>query len=48
MAALNAGKKKRDLVNCAACCADAPDDSGPCNAKLCGLSKSSAIIEMSI
>ncbi|XP_078312081.1 uncharacterized protein LOC111100871 isoform X1 [Crassostrea virginica] len=37
MAALNAGKKKRDLVNCAACCADAPDDSGPCNAKLCGL-----------
>ncbi|XP_062596959.1 uncharacterized protein LOC134258425 [Saccostrea cucullata] len=38
MAALNGGgRKKRDLVNCADCCSDAPDKSGPCNSKLCGL-----------
>nr|XP_034327326.1 uncharacterized protein LOC105333981 isoform X1 [Crassostrea gigas]XP_034327327.1 uncharacterized protein LOC105333981 isoform X1 [Crassostrea gigas]XP_034327328.1 uncharacterized protein LOC105333981 isoform X1 [Crassostrea gigas] len=37
MASLNAGRKKRDLVNCADCCADAPNENGPCNAALCGL-----------
>lgn len=39
MASLNTGRKKRDLVNCADCCADAPNENGPCNAALCGLSK---------
>lgn len=39
MASLNTGRKKRDLVNCANCCADAPNENGPCNAALCGLSK---------
>ena len=39
MSALNMGKKKRDLVNCAQCCTAAPDTTRPCNAKLCGLSK---------
>lgn len=33
-----AGRKKR-LVNCAACCNDAPNQNVPCNAKLCGLGK---------
>eukprot|EP00105_Crassostrea_gigas_P039189 XP_019923337.1 PREDICTED: uncharacterized protein LOC109618916 [Crassostrea gigas] len=37
MASLNTGRKKRDLVNCADCCADAPNENGPCNAALCGL-----------
>ncbi|XP_048750238.1 uncharacterized protein LOC125662094 [Ostrea edulis] len=27
-----------NLGNCAACCSDAPDSDGPCNAKLCGQS----------
>lgn len=39
MANLNAAGKKRDLVNCADCCADAPNEFGPCNARLCGLCK---------
>ncbi|XP_056004755.1 uncharacterized protein LOC125659338 isoform X2 [Ostrea edulis] len=37
MAALASAGRKRDLVNCADCCSDAPDKNGPCNAKLCGL-----------
>ena len=39
LSAAQLGKKKRDLVACAECCTAAPDTSGPCNAKLCGLSK---------
>lgn len=33
------GYKKRGLVNCAACCNDAPGNDGPCNAHLCGVGK---------
>ncbi|XP_011435531.3 uncharacterized protein LOC128182413 isoform X1 [Crassostrea angulata] len=36
MDALATGRKKR-LVNCAACCNDAPNQNVPCNANLCGL-----------
>nr|XP_034327332.1 uncharacterized protein LOC105333978 isoform X1 [Crassostrea gigas] len=32
------GYKKRGLVNCAACCNEAPGNDGPCNAHLCGVS----------
>nr|XP_022287020.1 uncharacterized protein LOC111099847 [Crassostrea virginica] len=35
MTLLSAGRKR--LVNCNSCCGDAPDQYGPCNAKLCGL-----------
>lgn len=38
MDALATGRKKR-LVNCAACCNDAPNQNVPCNANLCGLGK---------
>ena len=38
------GKKKRDLVTGADCCTDAPNDSRPCKAKLCGLGRSTETI----